>query len=173
MNKQVFVINGSGGVGKDTFVNMIRTNLMQRGLRAINHSSVDEIKCIAKLLGWNGVSKTDKDRKFLSDLKALSVEYNDFPFKCMTKEYIDFINDHTAVALFLHIREPEEIDKAKDLFNAKTILITRDSLEQITSNASDKNVYNYDYDYVISNNSDLTELNKRARFFIEDIIMEE
>ena len=49
MNKYIFVINGSGGVGKDTFVNMVA-----KYAQTINFSSVDKVKEVAKLLGWKG-----------------------------------------------------------------------------------------------------------------------
>ena len=38
--------------------------------QVINYSSVDEIKRIAKDIGWTG-SKTERDRKFLCDLKLV------------------------------------------------------------------------------------------------------
>ena len=65
--KEIVVINGSGGVGKDTFVQFCNeyTPIM-------NISSVDKVKEAAKVLaGWNG-EKDEKSRKFLSDLKELN-----------------------------------------------------------------------------------------------------
>ena len=67
MNKQVFIINGSGGVGKDTFVELVSKVF---NLSVMNFSSVDKVKEIARIIGWTG-GKTEKDRKFLSDLKLL------------------------------------------------------------------------------------------------------
>ena len=64
--KEIIIINGSGGVGKDTFIAMCDKYTYTK-----NYSSVDEIKCVARQLGWNG-GKTEKDRKFLSDLKLLT-----------------------------------------------------------------------------------------------------
>ena len=63
MNKNIIVINGTGGSGKDTFVEYV-----SKYAKVYNFSSVDKVKEIAKLIGWTG-TKTDKDRKFLSDLK--------------------------------------------------------------------------------------------------------
>ena len=77
MNKKIFIINGSGGVGKDTFV-----ELVSEFASIMNFSSVDKVKDIAKEIGWNG-TKTEKDRKFLSDLKILTAEYCDMPFQSM------------------------------------------------------------------------------------------
>ena len=166
MNKKIFIINGSGGVGKDTFVELIsKENVI------MNVSSVDKIKEIAKLIGWNGTSKTEKDRKFLSDLKMLTSEYCDMPFQYM-KERVEEFNSEICIAtcMFLHIREPEEIERAKKEFNAETILITRDAVEHIKSNMADANVYNYKYDYTITNNGTIEELKNVAEHFIKEFI---
>ena len=161
--KQIFIINGSGGSGKDTFVSLVREcmeeELNQNNL-VDNFSSVDKVKEIAKIIGWDG-KKTEKDRKFLSDLKLLCTEYNNMPFKSMQEKVEEFKNDD-AEFLFLHIREPEEIEKAKKVFNAETILIIRDNIKQITSNMADKNVRDYDYDIIIYNNGTFKELKSKA-----------
>ena len=163
MKKQVFIINGSGGVGKDTFVTMVSESA---NYNVMNFSSIDKIKEIAKIIGWNG-KKTEKDRKFLSDLKLLCSNYNNLPFNSMNKKVKDFINSENTM-LFLHIREPEEIEKAKAAFGAKTILVKRDSIKQITSNMADSNVFNYEYDIIIDNDGDLKNFRKKAKKFVDD-----
>lgn len=162
MAKQVFIINGNGGVGKDTFV-----SLVSELVPTVNFSSVDKVKEIARIIGWDG-GKTEKDRKFLSDLKLLCTDYNDMPFNSMKKKVVEFMNSNYTF-LFLHIREPQEIKKAKSAFGAKTVLIKRDSIEHIISNMADKNVFNYDYDFVIGNNGTLDELKNEAIKFISTI----
>lgn len=186
MYKQLFIINGSGGVGKDAFINMIPTyelwgkgeNLSAyiKNLDVGNYSSVSKVKEIAKAIGWNG-DKTERDRKFLSDLKLLTTEYNDMPLNDMkeyARRFMDYKNpygnDNNRI-LFLHIREPEEITRAVNEFkeyNVKTILVKRSSVEHITSNMADENVYNYDYDIVINNDGDIEELRKKASCFVLD-----
>ena len=186
MIKQVFIINGSGGVGKDTFVEFVEmiptfefidknenSTVWFKNLEIRNYSSVSKVKEIAKIIGWNG-EKTERDRKFLSDLKLLTTEYNDMPLNDMKKYTRSFMNsaDINRI-LFLHIREPEEIAKAVNEFkeyNVKTILIRRDSIKHITSNMADENVYNYNYDIVINNNSTLEELRKKAECFLADVL---
>ena len=60
MIKQVFIINGSGGVGKDSFIEVVaKTDKCAIG----NYSSVSKVKEIAKIIGWDG-SKSERDRKF-------------------------------------------------------------------------------------------------------------
>ena len=161
MNKQIFIINGSGGCGKDTFVSLIADIS-----HTMNFSSVDKVKEIARIIGWNG-GKTERDRKFLSDLKLLCTDYNDMPLNSMKDKFEEFLNSD-SVFLFLHIREPEEIDKAKKAFNAKTILIKRDSIEHITSNMADANVFNYNYDIVIDNDKGITEFRDKAYSLVKD-----
>lgn len=126
MNKKIYIINGNAGVGKDTFVEYVSIHLndiYKRFNTVINFSSVDKVKEIAKKIGWDG-KKTEKDRKLLSDLKVLTSDYCDMPFKSMVEKVNYFLsNECNAIVLFLHIREPVEIDRAKREFNAGTILI--------------------------------------------------
>lgn len=168
MEKQIFIINGSGGVGKDTFVELVDKCIQEtyHSKDVVNFSSVTDIKRIAKELGWNG-GKTEKDRKFLSDLKYLTSEYNDYSFNSMKNMVKQFDNDESALFLFLHIREPGEIKRAVTEFGAKSILVKRDSIKHITSNMADANVYNYNYDYIIENNGTINDLKNKAREFID------
>lgn len=168
--EQVFIINGSGEVGKDTFIKMFECALNCKKTLVLNYSSVEKVKRVAKLIGWDG-TKTEKDRKFLSDLKLLTTEYNDMAFNDMletVEEFYNFVPTFNKVC-FLHIREPEEIDRMAERLNAKTILVKRDSIEHITSNMADANVYNYDYDVVIENNGTLEELKEKAKSFVRDL----
>lgn len=172
MDKQIFIINGSGGVGKDTFVELVSTELndMLKKFHTVeNFSSVDKVKEIAREIGWNG-KKREKDRKFLSDLKNLSSNYCDMPFQSMKNKVNEFIKNDENKFLFLHIREPEEIIRAVKEFDAKTILVVRDTVKYITSNMADKNVFNYDYDYVIQNNGTITDLKQKAKELIDEVI---
>lgn len=174
-NKLIFIINGSGGVGKDTFVELVLSNNKNKNCFKIkNYSSVSKIKEIAKIIGWNG-DKTEKDRKFLSDLKLLTTEYNDMPLNDIKKYVKDFMDcensNNDNKILFLHIREPEEIAKAANEFkeyNVKTILVKRDSIKHITSNMADENVYNYEYDIEINNDGTIEDLREKAKCFIND-----
>ena len=131
MNKKIFIINGLATSGKDTFI-----GLVSEFVPVVNFSSVDKVKRIAIQIGWDGKSKTEKDRKFLSYLKRLTSKYCDMSFQDMKELVEKFNKDERNNILFLHIREPEEIKRAVKEFNAKTILVIRDSVKQITSNTS-------------------------------------
>lgn len=107
-----FIINGTPGSGKDTFVDIFK-NYWKYG-DVYNFSSVDRVKEAAKILGWDSNVKTEKDRKFLSDLKSLSDSYNDQSFNLMTKQYKYLENNgNLEDIIFYHIREPHNIERLK------------------------------------------------------------
>lgn len=180
--KCIFIINGSGGVGKDTFVNLCDKALYKytaghtsiRPIPIFNYSSVDKIKNIARQAGWKG-GKSEKDRKFLSDLKLLCTEYNDMPFKDICKKIELFNNSQYGKSemMFVHIREPKEIARVVERFseydniNIKTIIVKRDSVKAIKSNMADANVDNYDYDITLYNNGTIDDLEKMADTFVD------
>ena len=68
------IMNGSGGIGKDTFIDFI-DDFMEKDEYLYNISSVDKVKEAAEILGWEG-GKTDEDRIFLHELKQAAVKYN-------------------------------------------------------------------------------------------------
>ena len=84
------------------------------------------------------------------------------------KDAVDKFNKSDNKIMFIHIREPEEIKRAVEQFSAKTLLVKRTGLKAITTNYSDASVENYNYDYVIINNT-LEQLDKEAQKFIENI----
>ena len=167
--KITLVINGAGGVGKDTLCDIAAKHFKVR-----NISTITPIKKIAAQCGWNG-EKTDKARKFLSDLKALSVEYNDFPTMWAKGVYDEFMQTDEEI-LFVHIREPEEIVKfvkATDN-NARTLLIRGGSRMRKSNygNASDDCVENYEYDYHFTNDRSLEETEAQFVVLLNSILSE-
>ena len=154
MSKIALVINGRGGVGKDTLC-----DLAAKHYKVYNISSVDPIKDIARMCGWDG-RKDDKSRRFLSDLKALTVAYNDFPTVWARERYLGFLESEYDV-MFLHIREPEEIEKFVRATDgaAKTLLIRGGDrmTKENYGNVSDDNVEHYTYDYYFTNDKTLEE----------------
>ena len=105
MNKQIFITNGMARCGKDTFA-----KFLNEIIPTLKYSSIDKVKDIAKLCGWNG-GKSEKDRKFLSDLKLLTSDYSDMPFEAIKQKVNDFMKDKKYLVMLIDIREPEEIEK--------------------------------------------------------------
>lgn len=162
--KEILIINGSGGVGKDTFVDKL-----SRYAKVIHTSIVNPVKDLAKKIGWTG-SKTEKDRKFLSDLKVLIDQYNDYNYKNAAQLMKSFRDgEFDADILCIDMREKNQIEKAQKEFGAKTVLVTRDSVAHITSNIADKGVYDIEYDYHIENNGTIYDLDKKAKQFLSEL----
>lgn len=164
MNKKIFITNGMARCGKDTFA-----KLLNEIIPTMKYSSIDKVKDIARLCGWNG-GKTERDRKFLSDLKLLTTDYSDMPFSEIKKNVEKFMSDKTYEVMLIDIREPEEIERAKVVFGAKTILIENNRVKHIDSNMADANVYNYKYDYKIQNNGTLEEFKNNIQDFFANCI---
>lgn len=167
----IYVVNGMPGSGKTTFENNVRTIV---GSDCYILSTIDPIKNVAKSLGWNGV-KDLKGRKFLSDLKDLLTDYNDYSFNYIYNKIIDIKMDYHFMGcdftpvIFIDCREPEEIKKLCDKLGAKSLLIRRASAEnEETSNHADANVFNYNYDIVIENNGDLRDYAYKAFEFVDN-----
>lgn len=164
MEKKIIIINGSGGAGKDTFV-----SFCSEFVNVLNVSTVDKVKEAAKILvGWNG-EKDEASRKMLSDLKKLSVEYNDAPTKYI-ESMVNVFKESNDELMFIHIREASEIEKTKRLFNAKTLLVTNPRVQVITSNDSDGKITQFEYDYYILNDGSLDDLKNKAKEFVNNIL---
>lgn len=155
MKKLTVIINGKGGAGKDTLC-----EIASRHFRTMNVSSIDPVKKIAALGGWNG-GKDDKSRKFLADLKKLFTDYNDLPTEYIYGKYLDFLSSSYEI-LFVHIREPEEIEKFRKKVdksgeNCKTLLVTSSRCKDSYGNSSDDLVENYNYDYTYRNDGTIAD----------------
>jgi hypothetical protein len=154
-DKMTIVINGRGGVGKDTLCDCAAA-----AYRVRNISSVDPIKAIARMHGWNG-EKDLKSRKFLSDLKRVFTEYNDLPNRYMMQQHAEFLACDEQI-LFVHIRESDQIASFVKLMEGHTVLtllIRRDDGKPVGhyGNVSDDDVESYPYDYYYDNNAPLEE----------------
>ena len=151
--KLAIVINGAGGVGKDTLC-----AIAAKKYRVRNVSSITPIKELAARCGWKG-EKTDRARKFLSDLKRLTVEFSDLPTEYLTEQYREFLAGDEQI-LFAHIREPEEIAKFVSATDGRAVTLLvrggrRFSHGAKYGNASDDDVEQYPYQYIFYNDRPL------------------
>lgn len=169
INKIVIIINGKGGVGKDTLCNFISLKYCTR-----NVSSITPILKVAKAGNWNG-NKDDKSRKLLSDLKHLFSTYNDLSFTYLKNQTEEFLTTNEDV-LFVHIREFEEINKylkyvTEKGLSCKTLLIKRGNNDKTYGNNADDMVERYQYDFIYENNLQLTEAEKDFITFFDNNII--
>lgn len=166
MNKQIFILNGTAGAGKDTFANLLNEHYPTKHI-----SSITPIKNVAEALGWSG-EKTPEYREFLCEMKKFVNSKGGFIWNYLDKEVEDFRRDNKTQILLIDIREPDEIKKAVKRYSAKTILITgreRD-IKMVLSNSADREVSRYDnYDYKIYNDSNLNFLKLKTELFAKEI----
>lgn len=157
---KIIIINGSGGCGKSTFVELCQKNYPN----VLNISSVDFVKEVATYCGWDG-TKDDVNREFLSDLKDVLTKWNDVPLKKM----LEIIDTNEDKVIFFHIREPYEISKFVDTVDAKTVQIKRKGIKRFNNHA-DLNVDFYSYDYTIYNDGSLEDLENEAVLFMKEVL---
>lgn len=167
MEKIAIVINGAGGVGKDTLC-----DLAAKHFKVKNISSITPIKEIAAMCGWRG-EKDNKARRFLSDLKKLCIDYNDFPTSWAKAEYEKFLASEDEI-LFIHIREASEIRKFVDATGgvAKTLLIRGGDRMKRESygNVSDDLVEEYQYDHYFMNDKTLERAEVDFAEFLSSVL---
>lgn len=156
MGKKVIIINGVATSGKDEFIKIYRHQSMKP---IYNWSSIDSVKNIASIMGWNGI-KDDKSRKFLSDIKDLWTEFNDGIFKdlCLQAELKD------DCIIFIHCREPKAIDQFKQYFKDQclTLLIDRPGINT-PNNHADQGVFDYDYDIIVKNDGSIEDYREKVK----------
>lgn len=166
MNK-VIIINGSSQCGKDTFINFFDELAT---VEVLNHSTIDNIRSAFTSLRYEGGRLKSRYRKLMADIKTFLIDYNDIPFTDTIEQYNTYDDFLTDFVMFIHCREPSEIKKLVDYFGDKcsTLLIKRNSTK-IPDNDADRNVNNYDYDYIIFNVLGLKNLKREAKLLIETL----
>lgn len=186
MNKQIFILNGTAGAGKDTFANMLNEYIPTKHI-----SSITPVKEVAKVLGWNG-DKTPEYRSFLCDTKKYLNSKGDFICSYLDAQVEDFRKDDKTRVLLIDIREPDEIKKAVYKYDAKTILIEQQpkyktetvssiggvplythTIPVANSNTADSGVNNYAYDYKVLNNGTLEDFKKNVKDFAKKVTLPE
>ena len=171
---EIVIINGVGGSGKDEFVRQVQSLIGES--RCVNYSTVDFVKFVAICAGWKE-NKTPKNRAFLSNLKKTLADWDDVPYKKtireieLTREEAKRMGRLDDTVMFIHCREPEEIERFVKNVGAHTLLVTRDAAEEAEqSNDSDRNVWNYHYDVIIDNNGSIEELHESAKTYLSEVL---
>lgn len=162
MRKKVIIVNGSGGVGKGEFV-----KALSKLAPVVQYSIIDPVKEWLEIVGLSFVEKNDEYRKALYDLKTFLGQW-DIPYEYVKKIVNDFmlLDDYKdKEILCVDMRESNDIKRAVADFEAVTVLVTNNRVEYIISNAADKSVDNWSYDYFIENNGSLSELENKSKEF--------
>ena len=150
MDKAIFIINGTGGAGKDTVCEMAAVHCSVR-----NVSSITPIVEIARFAGWDGV-KTKEARRLLSRLKEAFTEYNDLSYQYCLRQAREFLNGDERLRQALG---PD----------CHTLLVRRPSVSgNALGNRSDDEVEQYHYDTVIENDGSLEALRHKVESFLRN-----
>ena len=164
---KVVVVNGRGASGKTTFETLVQKIAAARELKVEILSTITYVKDIAKSIGWDG-GKTPADRRFLSDLKDALTRWNDSPYQSC-KSALELMGKNEADIVFVDCREPEEIKRFVEDYDALTVLVQRGEVV-LYGNHADDNVENYQYDVIIDNSRGLDELMQEATIFVETFV---
>lgn len=170
MKKFIFIINGAGGTGKDKFVECCSKFITVRNISSVDHiRDALAIICPTYEIGLEKQQNEDGDiwRDNIHKLKMLSAKMDDGPFKVINRKIFDFFGDGNKV-LFIHIREPEEIEKIVKCYNCKTILFKNYNARPIDSLSVERNVTDLNYDIIIHNDGTIDDLMETAEKFVSE-----
>lgn len=189
--KAIIVINGKGGIGKDTLINA----LARADVMVYNASSIDPIKDMCEELNKTGI-KDLAYRSLLSSVKKTVDEYyeaengisytTEHLIKAMTLWHTQTdIHAPEYSVMFVHIREPENIAKFVKEATKKlrlwrdedtiltSLLVESERSLEVYGNSSDDDVDKFNYDYKFTNNGTVEEDSKRFVEFIKETVMKQ
>lgn len=173
MHTFIWIINGTNGVGKDTFIGNLRCSFKPQSRsknsereRQSSISSISTIDTVKDMLRtyeiWDG-EKDEASRLLMQRIKEAICEYSNYITESIvsrSREWFALQSKRFGTSddismMFIHCREPEEIKKLVDALNAcfgdqafiGTILIDRKDAPEVAHNKSDENVRNYNYDF--------------------------
>ena len=161
-----FVLNGSPRAGKDTFC-----TFMEKYGVVKHFSYVDFTRNMLDKAHIDYRKKTDKDRQLLETINNALETYDDIPLKDICENVIYAIAkaDFRNLYIFVDIRKPENIKRFIEKFpDAKTVYID-DGRELSEATESDHSVKDYDYDYYVMNDGNLTDLQNAVEKFIKEL----
>ena len=162
--KKIMITNGSGGCGKDTLA-----EIMSKYVDVVKYSSIDFFKELGTL-GRMLPQKNEAERMLLYKLKKAFVEYNELPTILCGEQIELFLQNNKDGLFIVDVREPEEIQKLKELYpQIIVVLIINNNVPIITYNSSDANVFDCVYDYVIDNSYTLGTLEESAVTLLKEL----
>jgi hypothetical protein len=175
---KIFVINGVGGSGKDTFV-----RACDNEIPCALTSTIDNIKLMLKSAGiyigdftpnygWINEIKGPKERKLLSSIKNILTNYNDFSMKSLAKNIYNLELDGFVV-IFIMVREFDEMIRIVNAHQAKTILIKSNRIPICETEQSflDQIPKDYVWDYTFSNNDNKLSFTTKAKEWLQNEVL--
>ncbi len=148
--------------------------MILRKYNGIPLAFADNIKTIAyDYFGWHG-EKDERGRKLLQDIGTSGRNYNEDIWVNHVNRLLKWWASETAdhqLAVVTDIRYPNEIQRIKHEFSdVVTIRITRDSVEKLKHPSETALDQWTDWDYVVGNNGNLEEFQRKILEIMEGII---
>lgn len=163
MIKAIIVINGSPGSGKDTLVKHI-TNLWGASAVENIHTSTP-MKVAFRTMGWDG-EKTPEIRDKMAEMMEWAQDTFGTSYNHVWQR-VQVAKEKNDCIVFIHAREPKNIQHYVDVYGAIPILVKRKGNVVQSKNKSDMGVEEYQkYKYTIENNGTEVDLIDTAVNFI-------
>ena len=184
---KVVILNGAPQAGKDEFAKLAQAHCNNdESANVLNLSSVDPIKDMLEGFGWNG-EKTDMVRDIISNIKKIWIDAQNGPTTFMMYNILEWHRQYAEEdnIVFCHIREPEEIDKLKNILSGMstigidvmTVFIIRGGnivngcdADSVRDSDNPKLISQYPYDRIIYNDGDISEYDDKVREFINELL---
>jgi hypothetical protein len=184
--KFVIVVNGKARAGKDTVVELMASQFEIRGFKVETYSSIEPVHAACDKLGINTRAKSDADRDLLADMGMALEKHSGLRTRDCFFQIERFMaqTEGKPSAFFLHMREPELIEKVRQRVTHKPAFATRKlpvfktvMVEgrglNIVSNSSDANVGQTKADLVIHNGGSLVDLSLYVARNVADMLGED
>lgn len=167
---KIFIINGLGGCGKDSFIKFCAEDYniavySTADLAKTAMKSIGLYKGVKTFLGW--VEETDKctKRQLLSAVKD-AIDKDDFVSCNYIISAISGIKDlNTFDACFIHSRQQEDIQYLQYNLDCQLVWVNREVPVCDTERRFVRE-NNISYDIIVDNNSSLEELRNKAISFM-------
>lgn len=174
---KIILISGKAGHGKDTVGDYLTEKLDAQGKKVLVCHFGDAVKHVCtKFFGWDG-RKTPEGRKLTQHVATdtTRAKYPNFWADFIVK-LLDVFYDEWDVVLIPDLRFTNEVTLMQNWFpDVTTLRVNRpgfvreefneDTLKHVSENQLD----DYNFDYVIDNNSTLDDLYKKVDSFIEAV----
>lgn len=176
---KIFIVSGKASSGKDTTCAFISDYAILKSLKSVNLQFSTYIKMYAKKISnWNGDDST-KPRSLLQILGS-EVIRNNIDGKFFIRRIIEDIkvySYHFDIITISDARFPDELDDIYNEFenvyrvNIKRPLFNNDLNKDEKKHISELALDDYkNYDYVIINDGDLNDLNKKIKNIMDEVL---
>lgn len=172
----IIIVNGKPRAGKDTFISHLTTILRRRSIHVDAFSSIDPVRDMLTAAGFDLRWKTEADRRLLAVVGQAVEDHSQWrTHQCLVRinDFAFSIHDASRSVMFLHIREPKNIDTIKaasaQFYPCLTVFLESDRAENVTSNTADAGVADMIYDHTFQNNGTIEDLYLVAEAFVTQL----